>query len=70
MPKVLTFSPSELLSHIEIGQVFVHEDTGKEYVLVGRDPWKAYIIRLHWLNELRFGGLKAFFGRRLNRKAK
>ena len=58
-PTILEFSPSEELAHVDIGQVFTYND--KEYLLVGRDPWVADVIRLTWWTELRIRGFKYFF---------
>lgn len=58
-PKLHELSPGDQLAHIDLGQIFTDE-TNKTFMLVRRDPWKAYYIRWNWFNHIRLIGLRAF----------
>lgn len=66
-PKGYIVEPSELVAHVEIGQVF-KDETDKLYLLVARDPWRATYIKWHWLNQLRVQGVRTFFRSRTHGK--
>ncbi len=61
-PKGHVIEPSELVSHVDVGQVF-KDSRDKLYLLVQRDPWRATYIKWHWFNQLRVQGLKTFFSK-------
>lgn len=48
--KLLKHTPSSDLADAEDGQLI--ERNGKRYILAGRDPWAAYLIRWFWWDHL------------------
>lgn len=50
--KVFEITPSELVKDIEIGQVFVHVNSKKAYILLDRDIVKGYAARWTWFDDL------------------
>lgn len=59
-PKGHVITPSERVSHVDVGQVF-SDETGKLFLLVDRNPWHATYVKWHWFNQLRVQGLQEFF---------
>ena len=49
--RFLEIEPSSNLCHIDVNEVFTHEN-GKRYILLKRDAVRCTVTRWYWFNDL------------------